>query len=98
MKVTATLTDGRELVVDKFVTYDYIGFERHFGCSVAAMQDASTRRVEHLAFLTWHAAEKRQATFEGGYEAFLGVLEEIEADSEEADGDSPSSDADQPTG
>jgi hypothetical protein len=97
--IKVRMQDGAEHEIEKFVLYDYIGLEKQFGIPVKDVSE--TGMLTHLAFLSWHALEKRMKAFTGGFEVFCSQVEQIESpdeDDEEEEPGGPPSDADQPTG
>lgn len=97
--IKVQMQDGTQHEITKFVLYDYIGLEKEYGISVKDVGDAGM--LTHLAFLAWHALEKRLKVFTGGFQAFCEQVESVESPDDEEDDEaapSPSSESDQPTG
>lgn len=95
--ITVTLDSGERHSVEKFVTYDYIGAERHFKVPVKTIGEQGY--AEHAAYLAWHALVKRKGVLALEFEDFIKVADIASDDDEATGGDdaAPSSEAGQPT-
>jgi len=105
-QITVKTLDGGELVAERILPFDLIGFERRYKVSAGSLsgdEDGTGGFFEHLAFLAWHAL-KRQGDVTVDFDAFLLEVEEItspDSDDEAAGEDEaevPPTDPDQPTG
>jgi len=96
LEMTVTV-DGEEYDA-KFKPGDMIRFERHTGRAMTALAEttkdgAPSVKLEDLAFLAF-AALTRTDRYEGDFDAFIDVLEDIELLG--ADADPPTQQADSP--
>ncbi len=98
-KITVTTLDGTELVAERILPFDLIGFERRYGVSAATLSESGF--FEHLVFLAHHAL-KRQKTVTEDFETFIKTVAEVNSDNDDDDAEeggdaAPPTGPDQPT-
>jgi hypothetical protein len=82
-KLTVTFTDGRDPVETKITPRAQVTAERHFSCSIAAMDHAEQIYYMVWASLHYSAREPRD------FDSFLDVLNDIEPVKEDEQSDDP---------
>lgn len=89
-KLSVSFTDGRDSIVTKLTPRAQVAAERHFSCSIAAMDHAEQIYYMVWASLHYSAREPRD------FDTFLDVLDDIEPVKEDEQSEDPTPGAPSP--